>query len=196
VSQVLRGPSRLNPDYYHLKLADAVWGGGFMTRLNLNLREDKGYTYGAFSALSLLSKAGYWFSSASVQTDKTGETVSEFVRELNDLAGSRPISEQELAEAKANRIRGFAQQFESLHRIGSIVADLWSYGLPTTELQREQNGLEAATTSQVNSVVRKYAVPSESMFVLVGDLSKIEAPVGAVGFGEIVVLDDEGNRIR
>ena len=117
-----------------------------MNRLNLNLREDKGYTYGASSALALFSKAGYWFSGASVQTDKTKETVVEFMTELKNLAGAKPISESELAEAKANKVRGFAQQFESVGRVAGIVADLWSYGLPMSDLQKEPDELATSNS--------------------------------------------------
>ena len=195
VSQILPGPSRLSQDYYPLKLADAVWGGGFMTRLNLNLREKKGYTYGASSRLALFSEAGFWFSSASVQTDKTKETVVEFMNELRDLAGAKPISEVELAEAKANRIRGFAQQFESVGRIAAIVVDLWSYGLPTAVLQKEPDELAKTTSAVVNSVARKYARVENSMLLLVGDRSKIEAPIRELNLGEVVIIDAEGNTV-
>ncbi|HEY6951158.1 MAG TPA: pitrilysin family protein [Bacteroidota bacterium] len=192
VSQVLPGPSRLSEDYYALKLADAVWGGGFMNRLNLNLREDKGYTYGASSSLALFSRGGYWFSSASVQSDKTKESVTEFVRELNDLAGGKPISEQELSEAKANKVRGFAQQFESLGRIAGIVAELWSYGLPATELQKEPDEFTRVTLESANSIAQKYAQPGRSMLLMVGDRAKIETSLRELNVGELIILDDEG----
>jgi zinc protease len=118
VVQLLPGPVRTAPDYYALRLVDAIWGGGgFRTRLNLNLREDKGYAYGVFSNLVTLSKAGAWWASGSVQTDKTAESVAEFERELAGLAGKRPLTEEELAEARDARIRGYSQQFESIGRI-------------------------------------------------------------------------------
>ncbi len=196
VSQILPGPSRLSEDYYPLKLADAVWGGGFMTRLNLNLRENKGYTYGASSALALFSKSGYWFSGASVQTDKTKETVVEFINELRDLAGAKPISEVELAEARTNRVRGFAQQFESLGRIAGIVIELWSYGLPISDLQKEPDQFASATTATVNSVVQRYANVENSMLLLVGDRSRIESPIRELNLGEVVIIDDEGKPIH
>lgn len=192
VSQILPGPSRLTEDYYPLKLADAVWGSGFMTRLNMNLRENKGYTYGASSTLALFSKAGYWFSGASVQTDKTKETVIEFINELKDLAGGKPISEVELAEAKANRVRGFAQQFESLGRVAGIVTEMWSYGLPMTDLQKEPENLAKATVSTVNATAQRYAKVENSMLLLVGDRSRIESPIRELNLGEVVIIDDEG----
>ncbi len=138
VAQWLSAPERKSPDYDALTLADAVWGGGgFGTRLNLNLREDKGYSYGVFSDLALMSHAGLWSASGGVQTNKTKESLVEFDREMKAIAGAKPISEAEFASARERRLRGYAQQFESLGRLSGQVADNWILGLPPTELQRE-----------------------------------------------------------
>jgi len=196
ISQILSGPGRTTEDYYTLKLADAVWGGGFMTRLNLNLREDKGYTYGAFSNLAFLSRAGMWFATGSVETAKTAEAVVEFVKELKNLSGEKPISAQELGEAKANRLRGFAQQFESLGRVAGQITELWSHGLPMSDLQREATELAKATVDSVNASVRRYANPANAMLLLVGDLSKIEKPIRELNLARVVILDVEGNEVH
>ena len=95
-----------------------MWGGGgFGTRLNLNLREDKGYSYGVFSTFDLLRTAGIWYAAGGVQTNKTKESVVEFDKELKDLTGARPITRRGFADTKPRRVRGYAQQFESLGRI-------------------------------------------------------------------------------
>jgi zinc protease len=195
VTQIVSAPKRKTPDYYALRLADAVWGGGFGTRLNLNLREDKGYSYGVFSNMALLSSAGSWWASGGVQTNKTKESVAEFAAELKSLAGQKPISEKELADAKANRIRGYAQQFESLGRIAGQVADLWTNGLPMAELQKENDEIEKATLAAVNASAQKYAVPNQSTLLLVGDVAKIEAGIRELNLGEVVVLTAEGKPV-
>jgi zinc protease len=192
VMQILPGARRKTDDYYAISLADAVWGGGFGTRLNLNLREDKGYSYGVFSAPVFFSEYGMWQSSGGVQTNKTKESIVEFVKELKFLAGEKPISEKELLNAKANRIRGYAQQFESLGRLADQVATLWSYGLPMSDLQQETTELERATLLAVNTAAKKYALPNMTMTLLVGDRSKIEAGVRELKLGDIVILDAEG----
>ncbi len=192
VMQILPAPKRKTEDYYALRLADAVWGGGFGTRLNLNLREDKGYSYGVFSFPSFYSKYGVWQSSGGVQTNKTKESVVEFVKELKFFAGDKPISDQKLANAKANRVRGYAQQFESLGRIADQIAQLWADDLPMSEMQRETNEIEKATLASVNAAAQKYAVPGGVTLLLVGELSKIEAGVRELNLGEIVILDVEG----
>jgi len=196
VAQILPAPPRRSDEYYALSLADAVWGGGFGTRLNLNLREDKGYSYGVFSFPILYSKAGAWVASGGVQTNKTKESVQEFVKELKHLSGEKPISDNELAHAKANRVRGYAQQFESLGRIAGQIAGLWAAGLPMTELQRETAELGKTTLSSVNAMAQKYALPKGSTLLLVGDLSKIEPGVRELKLGEIVILDAEGKPVK
>jgi zinc protease len=195
VRQMLPAPPRKTNDYYALNLADAVWGGGFGTRLNLNLREDKGYSYGVFSFPSLYSTSGIWVASGGVQTNKTKESVVEFVNELKSLAGAKPITEQELTTAKHARIRGYAQQFEAVSRIADQVAGLWSAGLPMTELQREPSELERATLGAVNTVAQKYSAPGGVTLLLVGDLAKIETGIRELNLGEIIVLDNEGKLV-
>ncbi|HEX9149908.1 MAG TPA: pitrilysin family protein, partial [Thermoanaerobaculia bacterium] len=104
ISPFLPAPPRKTDDYYALHLADAVWGGGgFGTRLNLNLREDKGYSYGVFSNLAHFQQAGLWYAAGGVQTNKTKESLVEFDKELKALAGTKPISDAEFEDAKVKR---------------------------------------------------------------------------------------------
>ena len=197
VAHVLPAPSRGAREYYALALADAVYGGGgFGTRLNLNLREDKGYSYGVFSNAALLTHAGAIIASGGVQTDKTRESVVEFVNELKNFAGAKPISDTELTGARLRKIRGYAQQFESLGRVNDQILALWTVGLPMVELQREPEALLGATLADVNAVAGKYAAPAGTSLLLVGDLSKIEPGVRELALGEIVRLDVEGRPLK
>jgi zinc protease len=192
----LPAPERKSEDYYALSLADAVWGGGgFGTRLNLNLREDKGYTYGVFSFLHLYTAAGLWAAQGGVDTDKTSESVTEFITELKALTGERPISEEELADAKVKRVRGYSQQFETLGQVGEQIAWLWAAELPMSELRRETEEVEKTSLEAVNAAARKYSLPGQSSLLLVGDRSKIEEGVRELNLGEIVILDEEGKLI-
>ena len=192
IMQMLPGPPRKTDDFYALNLADAVWGGGFGTRLNLNLRESKGYSYGVFSYPDLKSKMGAWIALGGVQTNKTKESVVEFVNELRFLSGEKPITEKELADAKANRVRGYAQQFESLGQLVGQIGTLWSFGLPFTELQRYPDETQRLSLASVNAAAQKYAVPGKVTLLLVGDRAKIEPGLRELNLGEIVVLDAEG----
>ncbi len=192
IAQVMPGARRTSSDYFSLLLADAVWGGAYTSRINLNLRQDKGYSYGAFSIPSFYSQAGVWRATGGVQTNKTKESVVEFVKELKAIAGEKPISEKELTGAKTNRIRGYAQGFESLGSVGGKIAELWSAGLPMSELERTPREFEKATLGEVNAAAQKYAVPGAASLLLVGDRAKIEAGVRELNLGEIVILDVEG----
>ncbi|MBK9155711.1 MAG: insulinase family protein [Chloracidobacterium sp.] len=192
VAHVLKGIERRSPDYYALSLGNTVYGGGFGTRLNLNLREDKGWSYGVFAFPQHFSKAGLWIASGGVQTNKTKESVAEFMKELRNIAGEKPITEAEFLNAKQAKVRGYAQQFEAYGRITGQIADLWLNGLPMTSLQAETDEIGKLQLGTVNSVIAKYsAVPGTSL-VLVGDLSVIEAGIRELNLGEIVILDGEG----
>ena len=197
IAHVLPAPARKSADYYSVVLADAVYGGGgFGTRLNLNLREDKGYSYGVFSNAALLSSGGAIIASGGVQTDKTAESAVEFMNELKNLSGAKPISETELTNARLTKVRGYAQQFESLGRVADQVLALWTVGLPTTELQQEPEKLMSVPLNAVNAAAAKYGQPSGATLLLVGDLSKIEAGIRKLNLGEIVVLDVEGRPVQ
>ena len=197
----LRDPVRpcseaADPDYYTLTLADTVFGGGgFGTRLNLNLREDKGYSYGVFSTLALYDDAGIWYSAGGVQTNKTKEAVVEFDKELKGMTG-KPLSESEFADTKSRKTRGYAQQFETLGRINEQIADLWASNLPMTELQREYDDTVKATLAETNAAAVKYARPEKSTIVLVGDYAKIGPGLKELTLGEVVLVDTEGRPVR
>lgn len=192
IAQVMKGIERKSPDYYTLNLANTVYGGGFGTRLNLNLREDKGYSYGVFAFPQFYSKAGAWIASGGVQTNKTKESAVEFMKELKFIAGEKPISAEEFANARLTKIRGYAQQFEGYGRVAQQVGDLWIAGLPMTNLQAETDEIAKLQIAAVNAAAAKYAAVAGSSIILVGDLSVIEAGIRELNLGEIVILDVEG----
>ncbi|HKF44764.1 MAG TPA: insulinase family protein [Thermoanaerobaculia bacterium] len=192
VTQAMAGLPRSSPDYFALELADGVWGGGAASRLDMNLREDKGYSYGVFSVLRPFSKSGVWFSVGGVQTDKTKESVAEFDKEMKAIAGGRPITPEEFEFQKLRILRGYAQQFEALSRVVGQVADLWTEGLPMTELQREYDEIGKLTLAAARAAAEKYAQPGKAALVLVGDRAKIGPGVQELKIGEVVVLDVEG----
>jgi len=196
VAEILPGPARDGSDFYALSLANAVWGGAAGARLGMNLREKHGYSYGVFSFPAPYSKYGMWRASGGVQTNKTTESVVEFEKELKFIAGEKPVTEKELTDAKHERIRGYAQQFESMGRVAQQVTDLWAVGLPMTELQREPDELEKASLDSVNAAAQKYAATSGATLLLVGDLSKIEAGVRGLNLGDVVVLDARGEPVK
>ena len=140
-------------------------------------------------------KAG-WIASGGVQTDKTKESVTEFIKELKYIAGEKPITEHEFSTARLVKTRGYAQQFEGYGRVSGQITNLWVQGLPMTELQAETDELNKLQIAAVNSAAAKYAAPAGTSILLVGDLAKIEPGVRELNLGEIVILDVEGNVVK
>src|SRR5262249_2516846 len=162
------------------------------SRLDMNLREDKGYSYGVFSGLRPLRNGGLWFSAGGVQTDKTKESVVEFDKEIKGIAGGKPITEQEFEFQKSRILRGYSQQFESLSRVAGQIADLWTEGVPMSELQREYEEIRGLDLPAARAGGEKSARPEKAALLLVGDRSKIEAGLKELGLGEVILLDVEG----
>ena len=196
IAEILPAPNRSGSDYYAFTLADAVWGGAAGARLGMDLREEKGYSYGVFSLPHFYSKYSLWIASGGVQTDKTKESAIEFQKQLHLIAGEKPVSEQELEEAKHFRVRGYAQQFESMSRISQQLIALWSLDRPVSDLQREPGELERVDLASVNAVAEKYANPGHATMLLVGDATKIEPGLRDANLGEIVHVDVEGRPVK
>ena len=187
-------PIQKDADYYAWLVAcDVV--GGFGGRLNMNLRQNKGYSYGFFAAPFRFSSGMAWLALGAVQTDKTKESVVELVKELRALTGDRPISAKEVEEARLGLIRNYAAGFGTNVDVAARVSDLWSRRWPMSELDREPTELERATLPEVVAAAKKYAVPADATLLLIGDRAKIEAGVRALKLGDVVVVDVEGKPV-
>ena len=190
------GPKRTTTDHHAIELMNTVMGGSFSSRLNLNLREDKGYTYGASSAFAYGRDLGFWVAATGVQTRFTGETLKEMVKEFSDLNSSRPVTSHELDMAKTNLTRGFSQRFETLGRIVDQAVDPVSFDMPLEEIQKYPEFIEAITLDEVNEAASKYINPAKAIAVVVGDLTEIEQPVRDLDLGEVIVIDAFGELSR
>jgi zinc protease len=196
VTLILPGAPRSSPDYHGLQIVDAVFGGTFGSRINMNLRESKGYSYGVFSAPVFLKAAGWWQAGGGVQTKVTRESIAELVKELKAVEGTKPIDAKELATAKANRVRGYSQGFEGLDHIAGRVDALWVLDRPLAELATEPVELEKVTLEQANRIAKGYADPARTIWLVVGDRSKIELGLKELGLGEIVAVDPLGRTLE
>ena len=186
------GPSRKISDYYGIELMNAVLGGSFSSRLNLNLREDKGYTYGASTGFAYGREIGYWIGGTAVQTEVTVEALNEFLKEINLIRGSKEITNLELNTAKQNLIRGFSQRFETLGRLVEQAADLFSYDLPLETLSNYPDEIESISLAQTQDAAAKYLQHDQLLIVIVGDLSKFETKLRELNLGQVTVMDAEG----
>jgi len=192
------GVARDNPDYFALQVMNDMLGGSFSSRLNMNLREDKGYTYGAGSGFGFRRGAGPFTASAGVQTAVTKESVIEFMKELNGIRGERPVTQEELETSKQSLIRGLPQGFETNGQIAGQLSALVTYDLPDTYFNEYFSKINAVTLADVNRVANKYLTPDKMAIVIVGDRSTIEPRLREIEvWGKtITYLDAEGNPIK
>jgi len=188
------GIERSNPDYYAVQVMNSILGGGGTARLFMNLREDKGYTYGAYSRFSYRRGAGPFSAYGEIQTISTKEAIQEFLKELNGIRGGRPISQAELEVNKQAFIRRFPAGFETVGGISGQLANLVTYDLPDTYFNDYISKIGAVTIDDVNRVANKYLDPSRMAIVIVGDRKVIEPGLKELGL-PINVLDTEGNAV-
>ncbi|MFN8007590.1 MAG: pitrilysin family protein [Terriglobia bacterium] len=190
------GPKRNTQDHHAIELLNTVMGGAFSSRLNLNLREEKGYTYGASTTFAFGRDTGFWVASTGVQTRFTAETLIELVKEFREIVNGRPVTAHELEMAKTNLIRGFSQRFETLGRVVDQAVESISFDLDLAEIQRYPEEIEAITLEDVNAAARRYYNIDQSLAVIVGDLTQIEQKIRELNLGEVVVLDSLGNPVK
>ncbi|NGX15051.1 pitrilysin family protein [Wenzhouxiangella sp. XN24] len=178
-----------------LDIANGVFGGTFTSRINMNLREDKGWSYGAGSGASAAKGQRPWILSAAVQIDRTAESITEIRRELAAFAGDQPATADEVDKIRNNRIRGLPGRYETGGAVLGAIGGIVSYDRPDDYVIREQQRIEAMTVEQVRAAARSLDADALT-WVIIGDLAQIEAPVRDLGLGEVVVLDADGNVLR
>ena len=174
------------PDEAELELASSVFGGFFGSRLNMNLREDKGYTYGASAGASERRGVGTVTASSLVRADVTGPSVAEFMTELRNLK-EKPITEAELNAAREGLVRAIPGSFETVGSLTGTVADRWFEDRQLDWYERYLKDLEAADAGDVQKVAEKYFDPAVMQIVLVGDPEIVQKQVGELKLGEFQI---------
>jgi zinc protease len=177
-----------HPDEAALELASTVFGGFFGSRLNMNLREAKGYSYGAGAFVDPRRGDGPLMASSSVRADVTGPAVQEFLKELAGLK-SRPITAGELEAAREGLIRSLPGTFQTVEDLSRAAAGLFWEEKQLDHYRKLAEQLERATPQQVQAAAEKYFEPSSLDVVLVGDPDQVSKQVRSLGIGELVVRD-------
>lgn len=188
------GLERSNPDFYAVQVMNAILGGGSTGRLNMNLREDKGYTYGAGSRFAFRRSAGPFTASSEIQTVSTKEALQEFMKELVGIRGAIPVTSSELEVNKQALIRSFPSGFETVGQISGQLSNQVVYGLPDSYFNDYISKINAVTQADVNRVANKYLDPSKMAIVIVGDRKVVEPGLKELGWS-MVYLDVDGNPI-
>ena len=188
----LPGPPRSTPDFHALQVMNTILGGMFQARLNANLREEKGYTYGAGSSFGFGKGPRPFRTGADIVGDKTDAALDEFMKELRGILGARPVTEEELRTAKDSLVQRLPATFASVSAINGAITELWLQGLPDNYYQQYATAVAAITADDVVRVARKYLDLEHLAIVVVGDKASIEAPLRKTGVAPIVFLDIEG----
>lgn len=163
------GVARATPDYHSLVVANAVLGGQFTSRVNMNLREQKGYTYGARSYFEFRASPGPFIVQASVQTDASAAALVEIFHEMDGLRGERPVTERELDLARQGLTRGYARNFETVEQIARAMVQLALHRLPEDTFDRFIEGVRAVDETAVTAVAQRHFIPDSMLSVIVGD---------------------------
>ena len=180
------GVARSTPDYFPIVVMNTLLGGSFSSRLNMNLREKHGYTYGASSSFDMRASAGPFLAGAGVQTDKTGEALKEFFNELNAIV--KPVPADELARAKNYVALRFPSGFETTGDVSRRLEDAIVYKLPDDYFSKYVQNIQAMTPADVQRVAQKYIQPSRFIVTVVGDRQQIEPQIRPLNLGNLKVV--------
>jgi predicted Zn-dependent peptidase len=189
------GVERNNPDYFSVVVMNMILGGQFSSRINLNLRESKGYTYGARSGFSMWKHPGPFTASAAVKTAVTDSSVMEFMKELKKIR-DEDVTMQELEFARNSLIRREPQSFETPQQIASQLASLVLYDLPDNYFETYVENFENVTIADVRRVAQKVLNPSAMNIVIVGDVAAIKNDLEGLGYGPVKLLDTAGKTVN
>ena len=189
-------PPAADPDEEAMGTVNVALGGTFNSRLNMNLREAKHWSYGAGSTLIRARGPQVFLADANVEEPRTADAVREMRRELADLVGAKPLGAAEIESAKQGQLRSLPGDFESVGGVLGGVGHLIEFGLPDDYWNALVPRVLALQPPQLQAAAQKLIKPDQLTWVVVGDLSKIEAPVRALKLGEVKVLDGDGRMLR
>jgi len=184
-----------DPDYLSMLALNHVLGGAVSSRLNTNLREKHGYTYGIFSGLDLRAGAGAYQVSSEVRTNATDSALVEAIGEYRRLV-TEPVPGPELQGHVNNLVSGFPSAVQSVQALTSRLEGLIVWGLPVDFYTTYRERLAAVTSDEVRRVATSRLTPDNLIVVVAGDVAKIEAPIRARNLGQVEVWDANGNKLR
>jgi predicted Zn-dependent peptidase len=179
---------RDTPDYASLLVLNSVMGGQFVSRINLKLREEKGYTYGARTGFDWRRGLAPFVLQASVHTASTADAIADSLQEIEAVRGTRPPSESELTLAKASLTRGYPRNFETAQQVARAVAQLAVFGLPDSYFEEFVPRVGRVTGKDVLDVAARYLDPARMVTLVVGDLAAISTSLETLGLGQVELL--------
>jgi len=186
---------RSTPDFFPVYVMNRMLGGQFTSRINLNLREKHGFTYGARSSFDFRKGVGPFTASSGIVTDKTDSALVEFISEI-DLMREKGMTDDELSYVKKGLIGNFALNFETPSQLAGMMQNIILYGLPDDYYSTYLQNIESVTNEDVLRVSKKYLDSSKMAVVVVGDLATIRAGIEATALGDIILADSDGNPVQ
>jgi len=189
-------PSSKDEKALEFEIANSVLGGEFSSRLNMNLRENKHWAYGSYSGVGGALGQRTWIASAAVQIDKTAESAKELLREITEYAeGKAPAKPEEVAKIQATEVRGLPGSFETANAVLGAISGIIRYDRPDDYQAQRAAKISALTPAVVNAQTSTIK-PNALTWVIVGDLSKIEAGIRALNLGDVTILDADGKPVK
>jgi zinc protease len=190
------GPKANAPQEVGIETMNNMFGGAFGSRLNMNLREDKHWSYGAFSTLPKTRAQRPYLALASVQTDKTKESLVEFRKEIAGILGERPVTEEELKRFKSQQVLRMAGARESLGAVSGLIKDSMVLGLPDDFYDVYPGRVDALRIADISDAAKTVLDANRLVWVIVGDRKKIEPDVRALSIGDVHVIDADGRKLE
>jgi zinc protease len=185
------GP-RANPDELAIEVMNDILGGGPNSRINMNLREDKHWSYGAYSGLLNARGPRTFYVATSVQTDRTADAIAEVMAEIRSFLDGAPATDVEVAIKKNALTQSLSGMWETASAVGGSIAQIVQYGLPDDYFRTYAGEVAALDTAEVNRVARAAVKPEHLTWVVVGDRARIAPGLRALGYGEPILLDADG----
>jgi predicted Zn-dependent peptidase len=189
------GVRRNTDDYFALTVLNTILGGQFSSRVNMNLRESKGYTYGARTGFTMWKEAGPFIASAAVKTAVTDSSVIEFMKELRRIR-DEDVTVEELEFARNSLIRREPQKFETPGQIAGQLAAVVIYDLPDDYFQTYVQKFQSISVADIRRVAGKYLNPSTMNIVIVGDVAAVRDGLEKLGYGQVSLLRSDGNPVQ
>jgi zinc protease len=185
------GLPRTHPDYFDATVMNAILGGLFSSRINLNLREAHGYTYGAFSAFEWRRATGPFMIHTAVKSDVTGAAVHEILKEIEGMRAA-PVSEDELTLATSYLDGVFPIRYETTAAIAAALSNLVIHGLPDSYYDEYRSHVRSVTPGGVQRAAQQHLHPGELRIVVVGDPAVISAPLAEAAGSPVEIVNPDG----
>jgi len=182
-------PSALDKNAQIFNVANTILGSAYIARINMNLREDKGWSYGAYTRMKEAKGQQPFFAYAPVQANKTKESIVALKKELSQFVNNKPASSKELKEVQIMQGNALPGKYETNARVVSEIATMQTFNRPDTFIEDYKKMLDGLQLTEIQKVSNEYLKPEQLIWVVIGDLATIEKGIRELNIGEVIILD-------